>query len=275
MTQIPTNPQPTGTQGEFSDFGGKQPGAPERTSVMAVLSLILGILSLPCCFIPVVGPAMGLVGLVFAISAMMMIGRSGGVLGGKGVAVGGLVTSILGVLAGIFVLVGVAQALGALHTYGKFVEIAQSEDRSELEEMLTQDAADKATKADMDQFRAKVTAELGEYTRLTPGMMPFFKNFAKIGEIPMTSIPAEYQPGMGQSMLPLPGEFEKGNAVIVVFVSTMDKTNQLPLGRVMNVAILLPDGSLAWFIDPNKEEPPATPAEPTPTGEGAGEASPG
>lgn len=273
MTQFPTSPQPAGTQGEFSDFGGKQPAAPERTSVMAVLSLILGILSLPCCFLPVVGPAIGLVGLVFAISAMMMIGRSGGALGGKGVAVGGLVTSVLGMLAGVFVLVGVAQALGTLHNYGRFVEIAQSDDRSELEEMLTQDAADKATKAEMDQFRTKVTAELGGFSRLTPGMMPFFKNFAKFGEIPMTSIPAEYQPGMGQSMLPLPGEFEKGNAVVVVFVSTLDKTNQLPLGRVMNVAVLLPDGTLAWFIDPNREEPaPTPPATPEP---GSGEPTPG
>ncbi|MFZ2872966.1 MAG: hypothetical protein WAZ94_00620 [Phycisphaerales bacterium] len=273
MTQIPTSPQPAGTQGEFSDFGGKQPPAPERTSVMAVLSLILGILSLPCCFLPVVGPAIGLVGLVFAISAMMMIGRSGGALGGKGVAVGGLVTSVLGMLAGVFVLVGVAQALGTLHNYGRFVEIAQSDDRSELEEMLTQDAAEKATKAEMDQFRTKVAAELGEFSRLTPGMMPFFKNFAKFGEIPMTSIPAEYQPGMGQSLLPLPGEFEKGNAVVVVFVSTLDKTNQLPLGRVMNVAVLLPDGTLAWFIDPNRGEPaPTPPAAPEP---GSGEPTPG
>jgi len=265
------------SQPQFTDFGVQQPPKADRTSILAVTSLVLGLLSLPCCFIPVVGPALGLVGIVFAIASMIFISSAQGRLGGRGLAIGGLVCSILGTLGGIFVLVGVSQAMGTLGNYGKFVQIAQGEDRSELEEMLTEEAAGEASKEGMDAFRHKVEAELGAFKRVTPGVLPLFKNFGEFGKIPPTAIPARYQPGIGQTMLPLPGEFEKGNATVIVFVASMDKTPALQFGRVQNLAVVLPDGSFAWFIDPDADtkdakpvppsEPPSVPGTTAPTGE--------
>ena len=58
---------------------------------MAIASLVCGILAL-CIAVP------GLLGVIFGILAIREINRSGGAIGGKGLAIGGLVTSAIGVL---------------------------------------------------------------------------------------------------------------------------------------------------------------------------------
>ena len=64
-----------------------------KTSGMAIASLVCGILGLIC--IPIL-PA--LLGLIFGIIAIRKINSSGGGVGGKGLAVGGLITSVIGVI---------------------------------------------------------------------------------------------------------------------------------------------------------------------------------
>jgi hypothetical protein len=72
--------------------------APTKTSGMAIASLVCGILAL-CIAVP------GLLGVIFGILAIREINRSGGAIGGKGLAIGGLVTSAIGVLVvGVLVL---------------------------------------------------------------------------------------------------------------------------------------------------------------------------
>jgi hypothetical protein len=72
--------------------------APTKTSGMAIASLVCGILAL-CIAVP------GLLGVVFGILAIRQINRSEGAIGGKGLAIGGLVTSAIGVLiVGVLVL---------------------------------------------------------------------------------------------------------------------------------------------------------------------------
>ena len=72
--------------------------APTKTSGMAIASLVCGILAL-CIAVP------GLLGVIFGILAIRQINRSGGAIGGKGLAIGGLVTSAVGVLiVGVLVL---------------------------------------------------------------------------------------------------------------------------------------------------------------------------
>ncbi|MDP7011963.1 MAG: DUF4190 domain-containing protein [Verrucomicrobiota bacterium] len=65
--------------------------AKPKTSGMAVASLVCGILGLIC--IPIL-PAF--LGLIFSIIAIRKINGSGGAVGGKGLAVGGLITSVIG-----------------------------------------------------------------------------------------------------------------------------------------------------------------------------------
>jgi hypothetical protein len=64
---------------------------PRRTSKMAIWSLVLGILGM-CTILPAI-PA-----VILGIIALVSINNSGGVLGGKGLAIGGLITSALSII---------------------------------------------------------------------------------------------------------------------------------------------------------------------------------
>jgi Domain of unknown function (DUF4190) len=70
-----------------------------KTSALAISSLILGILSLTCFFI-----FSGIPAVICGHLAYSRIGRSGGALEGKGLALGGLITGYLGIALSIFVI---------------------------------------------------------------------------------------------------------------------------------------------------------------------------
>lgn len=79
---------------------------PVQTSGAATWSLILGILGLVC---PMLIPA--IVAVVLGHKALGQIRRSDGSLGGGGLAIGGLVTGYIGILLGIFCVLGMMAAL--------------------------------------------------------------------------------------------------------------------------------------------------------------------
>ena len=71
-----------GMSGGYDEYAG-----PERTSALAVLSLIL---SLACCI-----PGLGLLGAGLGVGALIGISGSRGRVGGKGLAVAGIIVGIL------------------------------------------------------------------------------------------------------------------------------------------------------------------------------------
>ena len=73
----------------------------QETSGLAIASLILGIVALVVC---IVGPLAGIPALILGIVALSKIGGSGGRLGGKGLAIAGIVTGGLGTVQAIFIL---------------------------------------------------------------------------------------------------------------------------------------------------------------------------
>lgn len=72
---------------------------PEKksTDVLAIISLVMGILSLLCC-------CMGF-GIIFGIAGIVLAGISIANRGAKGIAVGGLVTSIIGAVFSVIVII--------------------------------------------------------------------------------------------------------------------------------------------------------------------------
>ena len=79
---------------------------PVQRSGAATWSLVLGILGLLC---PTLIPA--IVAVVLGHKALGQIRRSDGSLGGGGLAIGGLVTGYIGILLGIFCVLGMMAAL--------------------------------------------------------------------------------------------------------------------------------------------------------------------
>ena len=88
--------------------GGYGMEPPERMSAMAVLSLVCGII---CCI-----PGLGIAAMIFGAAAMVAIGKSGGRLGGKMIAVIGMA---LGLLATI---VWLTFAIGGASLYRNYVD---------------------------------------------------------------------------------------------------------------------------------------------------------
>jgi len=80
-----------------------------KTSAAAVFALVFGLAALFCALTGILAPAavlFGIVGLILAFAGLRMVKRLG--VTGKGVAVGGLITSLLGLLLGAAVLAGAA-----------------------------------------------------------------------------------------------------------------------------------------------------------------------
>jgi len=103
MTQLPTGDAPA-SGGEASGVPGGLPSAMPKTSALAVMSLICGIAS-PC-----TAGLLAIPGLVLGIVGLARIRRSGGALAGRGMAMAGIIVSIVGLF---FLLVLVLAVLFA------------------------------------------------------------------------------------------------------------------------------------------------------------------
>ena len=86
-----------------------RPSRPAKTSAAAAFALVFGLAALFCALTALLSPVaivFGLIGIVLALAAFKMTKKPG--VTGKGVAIGGLVTSILGLVLGGVVLGGLA-----------------------------------------------------------------------------------------------------------------------------------------------------------------------
>jgi hypothetical protein len=69
-----------------------------KTELLAILSLVAGLLSIPGWFCCYAGAPVGLAGLVLGIIAVVKVGNQPGQLTGKGLAYGGIGASVAGFL---------------------------------------------------------------------------------------------------------------------------------------------------------------------------------
>lgn len=103
--------------------------ATHKTSAAAAFALVFGLAALFCALTGILAPAavlFGLIGLVLGIAGLKMSKRPG--VTGKGVATGGLVTAVLGLLLGAGVLAGLAVAVNNesnLNRISDFVDSAR------------------------------------------------------------------------------------------------------------------------------------------------------
>jgi membrane-bound ClpP family serine protease len=84
-----------------------RPPRPAKTSAAAAFALVFGLAALFCALTGLLAPAavvFGIIGLVLAVVGIKMAKRTG--ITGKGVAIGGLVTALIGLILGGVVLAG-------------------------------------------------------------------------------------------------------------------------------------------------------------------------
>lgn len=100
------------------NMGNYQQQRNEGTDVLAVISLVMGILSLVCC-------CMGF-GILFGIAGIILGGISISSRGGKGVAIGGLVTSIIGTVFSLIVIIYVVFVYSTVVSNPDFKDIMEN-----------------------------------------------------------------------------------------------------------------------------------------------------
>ncbi len=97
----------TPTRGQQQTDIRRAPAA--KTSAAAVFALVFGLAALFCALTAILSPAailFGIIGLILAVAGLKMAKRPG--ITGKGVAVGGLITALLGLILGGIVIGGLA-----------------------------------------------------------------------------------------------------------------------------------------------------------------------
>lgn len=254
------------TQFNEPRFGVDDAPISTRTSVMAIFSLVCGLLSLVGCCLLGIAPGVGFIGGLLGGLALFRISNSNGRLGGSGLAIGGIITSILGLALGILIVVGATRGLNEFETYGKAMTIAQSPDQSGLNNYLTTQAANNATVEGMAEFREKTLATLGKYKNVRPGLLEFFRNMGTV-EQGQRSLPGASS-NKPELPLPVPVQFENGPASMFVVLEQNNPsgpTPTTPFGKLENIGVYDPaSGKVFWLIDPATTTP-TTPTTPSTT----------
>lgn len=259
MSQSPPNPyaqRPTGY-----DF---EPPVDSRTSVLAVIALVLALL----CFIPGLGVLALLVGGV----AVLLISGSGGRLRGMGIAatacVIGLITSVLWVLITVG-MVGAAQqatkglqpmlipaqtALAAMEK-GDFTAA-----RATFSPALDAKVTDEEMQAFVNAYQAKLGSFQSGPQTLKEYLGAWFSLGAQMGN-------SNVGPN-AQNVLPIPARFSSDWAIIYFPLIPGTKPPPAPAGSglpygnfpVENLGIWTTDGTTIWLVAPPAQLQPPTPS---------------
>lgn len=218
----------------------------ERTSVAAVLSLLGGI---ACC------PGVGLLAIVLGVFAIVGINRSGGRVGGKGLAVTGIGLGLMCSILWLIILVFMNMVLGKMPGVYKAYEglVAPVMESIEDGDTLTARASFDRNlvtieDASIDAFRAGYQGELGSYQRLPEGWIELVQLFLR------PTIGPHMQQFQGrQDIVPIPALFDN-DAALVVFMLDMDaQEGGSPV--FADILVITPDGGEIRLTDFRTQTP--------------------
>lgn len=238
-----------------NDFGQSEGiyDGPPRTSALAVTSLVL---SLICCI-----PGLGVLGAGLGVGALIGIGGSNGRVGGRGLAVAGIIIGALVSLAWVGAAAAVQQATkafyGSAHTLMMEIE---SGDYNAARNLMVSPAAN-ATDEQFEAFRDGYRSAYGSFQEIPTGIIEVFGSYFKIGQ--------QIQNYQGtQNLIPIPASFDSGRVLLLTIVSQQSAPAQGSVIPVEDLWVVLPDGTELRLLSAG---PAPTPA---PTPGGATEADP-
>lgn len=161
---------------------GMQPGSPidnfsqgfePRTSVMAIVSLVLGILSLVMCCVGM-GAIAGVPAAGFGIAALIVINGKQGALSGRGMAVSGIVTGTIGLFGTILIWVGASTIIGGVATIFRPVMTGiENADVRAVQNILTTESSAKLDEATLLAFRKQYQDRLGAFQGVDSNAVSF------------------------------------------------------------------------------------------------------
>lgn len=242
--------------GDFGQSEGIYDGPP-RTSALAVTSLVL---SLICCI-----PGLGVLGAGLGVGALIGIGGSNGRVGGRGLAVAGIIIGALVSLAWVGVVLSAQQVMGQASqvlygtTHSMMTEIEAGDYNAARGRMVG--TAANATDEQFDAFRDAYRSAYGSFREIPTGWMEIFAAYAEVGQ--------QIQNYQGtQNLIPIPASFDSGRVLMLAVVAQQGGPAQGSVIPFEDLWVVLPDGTELRLLSAG---PAPTPA---PTPGGATEADP-
>jgi hypothetical protein len=243
------------TQNPYAgDFNPDAFDAPERTSALAVASLVL---SLICCI-----PGLGLLGAGLGVGSIISIGGSRGRVGGKGLAIAGILIGMLVTFAWVGVYLS-AQAImgeasqvlyGRMHTAMEEVEAGNYDGaRAQFD-----GAAAGATDEQFEAFRAAYRSNLGSFQSVPTKWSDIFSAYMQVGQ--------QIQNYQGrQNMIPIPANFDNGPSLMLAWVDPTGGSGSAdPKIPMSDLWVVLADGTEIRLMS----AAPAAPAGESPAAPG-------
>jgi len=224
------------------------PSLSSRTSIAAISSLVLGIVGLFTCFLPIFGP----LAIIVGIAALVAISRSEGTLKGTGLAIAGSITGLVSLVISLFVVFSAYIATNSIKDYAGLVPDAQRRDESAAAAWLGLGADGSPTADVLTRFDDSVTNRLGEFQSAESDLSSLFAWEARKDNTAAAQV-TDYE-NAGYSVFECEGTFEKGMARILVLVDDDDTDDLMPLGKIVNLAVI-PEGAseVFWLFQPGGE----------------------
>lgn len=210
MSQTTYEPRGLDPDADFS------PG-PERTSILAILALVLSLL----CFIPF----MGVLAAVLGFASLIGISRSSGRVGGSGMAIAGLVIGLLftAIWGGIFYGAAQVSQFFKGQIVGPASQAIKAIDQGDFQtgrDIFVPAAAAQITDEQLKAFRDGYQADIGAYQGVPQSFVDIIKGYAELGPLMQ-----KYQGNnpATSNVFPLPAFFDKESALVVFYLETPTK----------------------------------------------------
>ncbi|MBL8761979.1 MAG: DUF4190 domain-containing protein [Phycisphaerae bacterium] len=235
--------------------------APQRTSILAILSLVCSLI----CLIP----GTGVLAAIFGISALIGIKGSRGRVGGTGLAVAGLIVGLLFTMIWIGIVIGATKMMQGFTSQftgpmNQAIVAMDTGDYTRVRTMLTPEANQGATDEQINAFRAAYQGELGSFKGVPTDMIEFFSAYGTVAPM-MQNLQGR------QGLLPVPGNFDKGPALLLLVMDNTRQPKENPDGTIAfpitNIVIYSSSGkkySILPFADAMDSGVPAVPSIPAP-----------
>lgn len=233
---------------------------PERTSLAAILGFLFSLGG--CCF-----GVTALLGLPLSIVGAINVGRSNGRLGGRGLAVAGIILGLLnvavwgGCLGSVFAGLGQVEAQVLDPAERTFLMLDQGQFDGARANLVSPGAD--LTDAELAAFTAAYQSTLGEFVSRPQGRTAWLRSLGDLPKWESVMQAARFGPGaQGESRMPAIFTFERGDALVMIEVE--QQTGQIRRLTVydeqLNEYEMTPGGSPAV---PSPSAPAPVPA-PTP-----------
>ncbi len=243
-----------------SDPAYQQLAGPERSSVMAIVSFIVSVISMVTCCVPLIGGVLGTIAIVGSSISMISIRRSDGRLGGTGLAVAGLILGIIATFLNVATIIGVNTAVQGFNAdMSALMTAMEAKDWDAARTVLSAEPGHSATDQEFELFYDAYHAAHGDFDATAKGLGEFFPLWAGAAK-------SISNPPQGQNLMPWPVRFANGPTLLFIH---FDQGSSAWPPDFANIGFVAPgDSRVVWLTTNYAGGPASVPSVTPPPGEG-------